>query len=181
MYLLWIICGLSLFWSIIYMMHSWNTHTLSDGERGFLGKIWLCFYAPTISFIVSLMIVSILISIFNGIPEKKLVEDGAIPIVAMKDKTIGEGNFTLGCGTIDGVSYYFFYQKLNNGGYKQGKVKADVATIFETNSKLPRIQYYKYEFVNKELDKWMFPPQNEKVNIYVPVGSVKQNYTFNLE
>jgi len=167
---------------IVYMIFHWNKHLIFyDGtSRGVGGKIWLMFYAPIFSLFFWLMLTAATVKFIGQFPEAKRVPDYSIKIAAMNDVLSSEGDMFLGCGTIEGVSYYFYYQKTSEGGYKQAKIKVDNVTIFENDSILPKIQYYKHVFVDTTWDEWAIPGDCDRIDIFVPRGSVKQNYNFDL-
>jgi hypothetical protein len=53
-------------------------------------------------------------------------------LVALRDKDGVEGRFFLGSGSVEGAPYYFYYSKLNGGGFKPGKVKvSDGVRVYE--------------------------------------------------
>lgn len=172
---------ISLILLCFYIFVWWNEHTTFGDNRGFWGKVWLLIYSPILGLGLWMFLTACFSLCMRGFPDKKMVPSYAIGIAAMDDGFASEGSFSLGCGTVEGVSYYFYYQKLSNGGYKQNKIKAALATIFEDNTKVPRIQYYKNEFVDSAWSHWAIPEECEKVSIFVPKGSVKQNYNFDLQ
>jgi len=168
-----------------YIFSWWNQHALfgcnEEDGRGFFGKIWLLIYSPFLGLVLWIMLTAVIAYSIGEYLDVKVIPSYSIGIVAMNDGMSAEGSFSLGCGTIEGVSYYFYYQKLSNGGYKQDKIRADLATIFEDNTKMPRIQYYKKQFVDSTWNHWTKPNECDKVSIFVPKGSVKQNYNFDLQ
>jgi len=124
-------------------------------------------------------LIAFFISIF---PEQKRLQGHSVEIVALADGVNTEGSSFLGCGSIEGVSYCFYYKKLPNGGYKQDKIEVENVTIFENDSIPPKIQYYRYEFVNDVWNDWaLIPGCSCNVDIFIPYNSIKQNYNLDLK
>lgn len=90
--------------------------------------------------------------------------------------------------SIDTIERYTFYYKLENGGYKNGKVDAEHTTIFEQDSCTPHIVQHTVTFQNK-MPKWLhntlaFGFGNEQYDtfeLYIPKGSLVQDFTLDLK
>ena len=88
-----------------------------------------------------------------------------VDIMSINRGSSVEGHFSLGSGTIEETSYYFYYYETDKG-IKLGKVEADDTYIIETHEFIPSI----YEV--KEANT--FSTYN---NLYVPVGTVMTVYS----
>lgn len=104
------------------------------------------------------------------------VNRGSTYITSVADGQETHGRFFLGSGYIDSEPAYFFYYTTGENRYKQGYVTGDV-TIVEDSNVAPHIEYFESVSSNKN---WCFL-RGDKYNdyriIYVPKGTVIQNYT----
>lgn len=57
-----------------------------------------------------------------------------IPIVSLRNNDNIEGRFTLGCGSIDTVEYYYCYVKRSDGGFRRLKVETIDVVIYESDN-----------------------------------------------
>ena len=88
-----------------------------------------------------------------------------VDIMSISRGSSVEGHFSLGSGTIEETSYYFYYYETDKG-IKLGKVEADDTYIVETDEFIPSI----YEV--KEANT--FSTYN---TLYVPFGTVMTVYS----
>lgn len=88
-----------------------------------------------------------------------------VDIMSISRGSSVEGHFTLGSGTIEETSYYFYYYETDKG-IKLGKVEANDTYIVETDEFIPSI----YEV--KEANT--FSTYN---TLYVPFGTVMTVYS----
>ena len=88
-----------------------------------------------------------------------------VDIMSINRGSSVEGHFSLGSGTIEETSYYFYYYETDKG-IKLGKVEADDTYIIETHEFIPAI----YEV--KEANT--FSTYNI---LYVPIGTVMTVYS----
>ena len=108
--------------------------------------------------------------------------EGYIPLVAINDGSSMSGDFFLGCGSIDEVDYYFYYYNTSDGGIKRSEVPVKVSTIYEVDTHTPRIEIYKFEFESDSMNDWLIDSDTRTAyKIYVPKGSVRRHFTFDLE
>jgi len=104
-------------------------------------------------------------------------------LVSLGDNTTLEGNFFLGTGSIDDEMYYFYYQK-DGDGYSFGKTKAAKAVIYYSED-APRIDDISCERLSRW--SWVFDPvgcdllYDMRDRIYVPEGTIKENYILDLQ
>lgn len=88
-----------------------------------------------------------------------------VDIMSISRGSSVEGHFTLGSGTIEETSYYFYYYETDKG-VKLGKIEADNTYIVETDEFIPSI----YEV--KEANT--FSTYN---TLYVPFGTIMTVYS----
>lgn len=95
-------------------------------------------------------------------------------IVNLQDNNSVEGNFFLGTGYIEGEMKYVFYYQIDSTSFKMKQVSFYNAII--KYSDIPKVEKY----INKPTDSKinLFALDNEINNyiIYVPKGSIKNNY-----
>ena len=113
------------------------------------------------------------------IPSSEIVyEETATPIVALEDNMTTNGTFFLGTGAVkDDIRYYYMIE--TERGYKLQDVAASKAYIkYDTE---PRIVVengcgFKHWYNNI----WAFPTHT-RVTIYVPEGTILNNYNIDLK
>ncbi len=127
--------------------------------------------------------------------EYKLVKSQNI--VALQDSSNTSGRFLLGSGTINGSMYYCYYIDTDEG-YKYQQINAneyDVSIKYCNGNETPHIEKYdKYTVVTSNKDwGWVFnpalifPQEKEavlspiKVYIYLPEGTIDENYKVDLQ
>lgn len=103
-------------------------------------------------------------------------------LVALKDNINTEGRFYLGGGYIEGNLNYFYYKKIGPDRYKAGKIDSTNATIHESDKETPRIVSHDCWHPNiwKSLFGLNLCGLNLEKEIYVPKGSILQNYKLDL-
>ena len=127
--------------------------------------------------------------------EYKLIESQNI--VALQDSSNISGRFLLGSGTVNGSMYYCYYIDTDEG-YKYQQINAneyDVSIKYCNENETPHIEKYdKYTVVTSNKDwGWVFnpalisPQEKEavssptKVYIYLPEGTIDENYKVDLQ
>ena len=106
-------------------------------------------------------------------------------IYALQDGSNIKGKFFLLGGSIDQEPVYRYYYKLSDGGFKQSWVKANITEVYETDAD-PHIVFTEQydtlpEWVAWPLGPEMTVPKLVDVDIYIPPGSVLQDYSLDLE
>lgn len=121
------------------------------------------------------------------------VETGRINIHAMSDGSGIQGSFFLGSGHIGTTDYYYYYESMGSGGFKQGKVPVDNATIFEDEKGRAYMIKYKMAMPKDHWSNgWAILTSNNNgssncgcsqgpVEFHIPSGSVKHNYNLDLK
>ena len=60
-----------------------------------------------------------------------------IPIASLSDGSEASGSFFLGCGAVNGVSYYYYYTGSGHGPYSLQKIRVDDVDIFTDENTPP--------------------------------------------
>lgn len=96
-------------------------------------------------------------------------------IVALQDNNQMNGRFYSRRGYIGEHLYYQYMVDIGNGGYKANKVKADTTTLYYDDYNC-RVEWCKKE------RHWLYFSETEKYNkIYVPEGSITDDYMIDLQ
>lgn len=147
------------------------------GTGGFtiLGWIWHLICANVAGFGLSFIV----IFFWACFAETEYVQYYEREITAINDNSSISGRFYLSGGRIDEKMVYVYFIK-SNGGEKMDQVGADITTIYTSNN--PRIVGYKEVFKNKFLRSRNFLEiGNYKYSIYVPKGTIKNEFNVDLE
>lgn len=129
--------------------------------------------------------------------EYKLIESQNI--VALQDSSNISGRFLLGSGTVNGSMYYCYYIDTDEG-YKYKQINAsnndvDVSIKYCNENETPHIEKYDKYTVTTSNKKWgwvfnpaLIAPQKKKavlaptkVYIYLPEGTIDENYKVDLQ
>ena len=96
-------------------------------------------------------------------------------IVSLNDSNQINGKFHLRRGYIGEKLYYQYMVDLGSGGYKANKVGADNTTLFYDDDTC-RVEWYEKE------RHWLYFSETEKYQkIYVPEGSITDDYVIDLQ
>lgn len=95
-------------------------------------------------------------------------------IASLNDSNMVNGKFYLRRGYIEENLYYQYMVKLN-GGFVANKVKSNNATLYYSDDNF-RVEWYEKE------RHWLWFQQKETYNkIYIPDGSISEEYSVDLE
>ena len=135
---------------------------------------------------VGTLIIGIIIGAFLGfvvalfIPsEKKWVLDETHELQSFKDNSSLQGGFFLGTGSVNGYIKYTFYYKIN-GGFKLMQLDYEDVIIKYSNEK-PKFEKYKEVCTEATINKYSLYFEHTKYTVYVPEGTIKQNYVLDAE
>lgn len=132
------------------------------------------------SFFVTVLIVvlsSAIVSSNDNIIEYNKVSD--TKIIALKDNQNVSGSFYIMGGYVD-EDLYYYYATETEFGYKTEKVKAENTYIKYTDGET-HIERYFGEFTKDGLYFWGFPWCYDRYIIYVPDGTVTNEFNIDLE
>lgn len=183
--------GITTLFALIFLF-IWLSIKLMWLDAKSLGEYILSCFVTIMMFIGSIFIF-ILLTLFVSIwhthsPEyTKNIYGKNMYIYSIGINNSVEGNFTLGCGSVNGITTYRFFTK-ENGGYKCYEVDASKTTIIETDNCKPHIQYIIGKTCTCEANWFMKAYFGDNENfwrdeitgteqiIYIPKGSVVQTY-----
>lgn len=98
----------------------------------------------------------------------------------LQDGNSVSGSFFLGCGAIDGKMQYVYYYE-SPDGYRMNQIDYDNVVI-KYSEEDPRIETYKMEPIKgKFINLFAFDIPQERNIIYVPKGTIKQNFTLDAQ
>ena len=135
--------------------------------------------------------------------------DSSTKIIALKDRNTTEGNFFLGFGSVDNSDYYCYYTENDAGDIVFNKISTNdnVKLRYCSNGEQPNVKIYnqvKQEILVKEPNIWTSPLpdyisyhkysagdviktssspyyNHQQTVIYIPEGSIEQNYKIDME
>lgn len=110
-------------------------------------------------------------------------------IMALKDNVSTQGKFFWGTGTLKGEIVYVFAVKTSNNSFSPKIVSvSDILEIIETNEISPSIISYRWNLNPAHKDWFFFEKDSgsqgycgEKYRIIVPVGTLDQTFSIDLE
>lgn len=95
-------------------------------------------------------------------------------IISLGDNNMTNGHYYMRRGYIESDLYYQYIVDLGNGGYKANKVRSNNATLYYSN------EDYRVEWYTKT-KKWLYFEQEETIHkIYIPEGSITDDYSVDL-
>lgn len=98
-----------------------------------------------------------------------------VNIVALNDNNMTNGRFYVRRGYIS-EDLYYQYMKKEGLGFKAGKVKADKTTLYYADDENYRVECY------EKTKKWLYFEDSEYYyKIYIPEGSIAEDYSVDLE
>ena len=105
---------------------------------------------------------------------KYKVEKKSTPLVCINDGSSSEGNFFLGSGCINGEMTYTYYLKIKDY-YKLEQLPASDVLIKYTNGQAHIVKIKRYP--DSSIKNWFgLHTTTIRFVIYVPKGSIKNNY-----
>ena len=116
-----------------------------------------------------------------SLPEKTIKMKEVYVIECLQDNPSTQGSFFLGCGRVDGTFKYAFYYKYEDG-FRMNLVDYNDA-IVKYSDENPRVErYFNKPKENELINLFALDlPSYSKYYIYVPKGSIKQNYTLDAQ
>lgn len=98
----------------------------------------------------------------------------------LQDGNRVSGSFFLGCGTIDGKMQYVYYYE-SQDGYRMNQIDYDKVVI-KYSADNPRIETYRMEPIKgKFINNFAFDVTKERNIIFVPKGTIKQNFSLDAQ
>ena len=141
--------------------------------------------------LINIVCVVTIISSFKYTIDIKLSDEvkSSQSIVNFKDNHDLQGGFFIGCGEVHTEQYYYYYYKTDKGSYKASKIKADDCEIIYTKD-TPHIDTIVKSADEKATENPLtFEPllslrisgTGEKYKIYVPEGSISDEFSIDTE
>ena len=96
-------------------------------------------------------------------------------IVALNDSNLINGNAYMRRGYIEEKLYYQYMVKRTDGGFVANKVNADHTTLYYS------IDNYRVEWLKKERHWLWFEEEEDYNKIYIPEGSITDEYSVDLK
>lgn len=96
-------------------------------------------------------------------------------IVSLNDNNLTQGRIYMRRGYIEDDLYYQYMMRVSGGGFKANKVKASTATLYYSDGDY-RVEWY------KKTRNWLyFEEEGYYQKIYIPEGSITDEYSVDLE
>ena len=113
------------------------------------------FWADCIGYSLFVSLSTLVISclIYSALQPTQIIVTEA-NIYTLETDVSSEGSFSLGSGSIDGISYYYYYTQDENDLYELNKVKTDNCKLRLTDNESPKI-ITKKEVVKENIN-WFF-------------------------
>jgi hypothetical protein len=151
---------------------------LWDFGDGVLVFMFTCFVGVLLS--LAIMVLGGGIATASGAPtQSEKVE--SVEVISLNDNSNTEGTFFLGSGSVnEELVYYYAYE--SDKGITVGEIDADEVYINYTD-KQPRLEKYQTKFKSEFLN-WSFAYLGEDscyYKLYIPEGSIIEEYTIDLE
>ena len=112
-------------------------------------------------------------------PGQHATQHERIDLVALQDNVGAEGRFFLGTGYIENKLNYFYYRK-DGDAYRADKETADGAVIYQDEISQPYLLTYYSSFNHSFWYFFGFPSKSQRSQFHVPKGSIKENFTLDL-
>ena len=150
-------------------------------DFGFVGGIVLSFLTLIVTAMVfaGLSLGSLgLATLFADSSYKKTND---VVIISIQDSSIISGKFFLGSGSINGAMIYTYMSKNENGEMAMNQLNVSDATL--VYSLTPKAEEYE-KFFDSKVVKFLFGKQpfySSKYKLYIPEGTIKENYNVDLQ
>lgn len=170
--MVWIIIGGIVCMAIIIniLFDKWND--LTD-------KFFYSFMAILLSVLITAFVLFLASGTTSSVTEIEYDIASDTKIIALKDNQNVNGNFYIFGGYVD-EDLYYYYAYETEFGYKTEKLKADNAYIKYTDEE-PHIERYVGDFANEGAYFWGVPMCDDRYIIYVPEGTVTNEFNVDLE
>lgn len=146
---------------------------------GILEKILMGITFILISMLLTLIFGIAAIGIATANSEVRYEVTSSKDIIALQDNDSVNGNFFLGTGSVNDKMKYVYMVK-DNEGYRMETLNANEVTIVYSDEKKVEIQ--EARFANKNIGLWFGVPMSDvKYKIYVPEGTIKNEYNIDLQ
>ena len=117
-----------------------------------------------------------------ALPAKMEVIDTQWNIESLQDGNSVNGNFLLGCGSVNGKMKYSFYYQYNDG-YKMQQLDIDDVVV-KYSDKTPVVIEHKTTMVDPKkafINYFAIDDNSKTYDIYIPKGTIKTNYNLDAQ
>ena len=171
--------------SVVLALIAWVILLIHEGKKEpITAEVFWCS-------LIAFIIMGLVVGVFFALPFIETAEMGPkvpngepykIELVALKDNNAVNGNFFLGTGTIEEDQYYFYLTKTEKG-IQQRKLKNtdDVYLNYTENADTPHIIVQKCRCANPVINFLALGPTFTEYYIYVPEGSITNEFSVDLE
>jgi hypothetical protein len=151
-----------------------------DSDNDFWEKFGMGIAQGLFGAVVAFFICFITSVIVDGVADKEYVKIDENKIIALQDGSSVSGRFFLGSGSFDGTMKYVYMTSTNNE-MSMDSVRVESAKLLYSD--LTKIETYKSYYTNKTV-RYLFGKESWDHNIYkiyIPEGTVKQNFNVDLQ
>jgi hypothetical protein len=152
-------------------------------NAGFLEWVFTVFAGCFIAFLISLVPLGIAYGI-GAIPKRKGVMCEEFELISLKEKDGITGRFFLGTGFIEGIEYYFWYRKNENGSISGGKTQRQEGVEIYEKDETPKMITFETDYTNKYVKYFIWIIGIDRrgdvswcPRFIIPKGSIKEGYT----
>ena len=142
-------------------------------EEGFIIKIILDSGLSILGFLLSFIIITFIINMIAAF-QGDYATISTQPLKAIGIDEDLDGNFFLGCGSINSEDKFIYIAKVDNLGYKVQEVDIDDCYIVEENIEQPYL-----EISNIKWRDWVVTSKDRYI-FHIPPNSIKENYEVNI-
>ena len=142
-------------------------------EESFIIKIILDSGLSILGFLLSFIIIAFIINkiaAFQG--DYATISTQPLKAIGIDEDL--DGNFFLGCGSINSEDKFIYIAKVDNLGYKVQEVDIDDCYIVEENIEQPYL-----EISNIKWRDWVVTSKDRYI-FHIPPNSIKENYEVNI-
>lgn len=183
---------------------SWRNKPKEESKKS---NIFISLFASVVGALLGLLI-GVVICSFCGIVKTEFTSREELyasnKIIALADNSNVSAQFFLGCGSVGQDEYYVYYTETLRG-YKQEKVRADSVYVkYLSDNETPHIEHFSkvnqeiltkkpntpwlsftfyLEYKNTDIGEAVSEgtPKHSHTIIYIPEGSIQENYTIDSE
>lgn len=153
-------------------------------DRSELGDtIFFSAMSGILSLLICFLIALLGGALFSSESNKGIHSDNTTALIALQDGNLLEGrSFFLGSGYVDEELKYTYMYLEEGKGYTVEQVNADWCYInYIVEGEQPYIREIIYEFDNDFLNFMFIAPYSTEYYIYIPEGSITQEYRIDLQ
>jgi len=147
------------------------------------GEIFFGIFLGVVAFFISTGVTVLLIItlVIAPLPNESYIS--YLNIVSLVNNSQTTGEFFLGCGTIEGKEYYFYFVRQDDGGFYRDKTEVEDIILYETDEVSPRLEWTcivptetknTQKWIGKNLSTMCHDERSYK--LIVPKGTIIQKF-----